>query len=760
MPVILINDFSGGLDVTSPEENLGPNQLYNINNFLHERGGLRSIEGRNTLTTTGTAAVSAIVGTASVMSMKRFYKTNHPVQQTATTNHAGWTLAKSSTALWLDTAEVNTAGSGVSRKADFRPIIDRPTSRGVEERFCAMNGRLYFTNQNDENWMWDGRFYKVGQAKISGTTMLGSGTNWLTAVNTYGSVKIGDKTYIKNGANWSLTAGIVAKSIHSGTHIELNSAGPSVSSFSNYIISGAHDARVIGPTTAPALAATAGTSLATGTYKYKFTYENNDLGIESDPSPAATIAVTGVNRRVVVGNGTNWPQYPSAFNWQYSTDTVNVYRTRINGTSSYFFADDVTRGTTGNFGTFTDTLPDASLTTAVAAPSDHTAMPDDIKYFIEFNGRLYGWGSKGNPEKLYFSTLGSPDYFPAYEFGIDDPSDATLGGYVVLSEPGDPIVAAIVEGGTYGSSGKAGSNLLVFTNTRAYRWYGIDWNDFARAEALGIGCIAPKSLVNHGGMIIWLSHQGIVALPSGANAVQNIGLPIRASIPDNITEPLMTYGAKCVGSVWRDWYILAWPGDSYTYNTFVDMLHIPTMTWTSLNESPSVNYINDLSVWDGTGDNGELYYADETNSYIWQMFVKSGSNTYFAPSSSTGVSARFGKFLTLARSEEEIDWVKTIKRVSTCWARPASAQNVTLKIETNGAWPNVQSSPTFSKTVSVSSTDAGSTARRRAYAEWYPNVSGRSFALEFNGIFTAQMQIIWIKVEYELEDKSPGRTVG
>ena len=163
---------------------------------------------------------------------------------------------------------------------------------------------------------------------------------------------------------------------------------------------------IIAPTTAPTgIAGTAG-SMATGSYRYKFTWKNTTDGLESAPSPESiTIAVTGPNGSVDL-------------TLQTTADTninkMRIYRSVYDAGlaiwGDYYFVVEDDDGAA-----YTDTTSILSVLYDTDV-DDNQPPPDAPKFCCEHNNRLFFVGDSTLPYRLYFSKLGQPDYFPTNNY--------------------------------------------------------------------------------------------------------------------------------------------------------------------------------------------------------------------------------------------------------------------------------------------------------------------------------------------------------
>ena len=174
------------------------------------------------------------------------------------------------------------------------------------------------------------------------------------------------------------------------------------------------------------------------------------------------------------------------------------------------------------------TITDNGLPDGEPLPSDafFHDPPPALRQIVMFNGRLYGIGRGASASELLFSTAGAPEYWPRDAAGaLSWVMDTRwLGGY--QSFPGGGLVAIAPESGAYSTTGRTGDNLLVFQRHQAHRWFGTNWEDFRSTYAFDVGCVAPHSVQNCGGVMVWRSATHLMAAPAGSSSPQPISEPL------------------------------------------------------------------------------------------------------------------------------------------------------------------------------------------------------------------------------------------
>jgi hypothetical protein len=755
---IILNDFRGGMRTANASGYL-PNESSQLFRLWPTEGSLRSFEGRNQV------LVSEFNN--AVLSHKRFYLSGQSINNSNASTVQALTVAKSADGwMYIDVGKISSSGaSNPAGASDFRPVCERPGASIDAERFAVYGNRLYMADGIHAVMRWDGGFYAVGKCKASGTTAL-SGSDGATPAgvaatkwNSYSSVKKGYTVYFRLGVSWGYSRQITAiggdQSITLDSALNTTGAGSGGSDWVDYIIVPTFQMGISAGPQATAVAA-AGVGLADGDYTYTYTYANSLTGYESNRAPVSNGVTCGAGSNQVTVGG--WDAYPA----DTQIDQVRIYRSKVGAPGLYFYLATISRsGALNTFAaTYTDSTPDASLATTTAPTRNNP--PPVLKGLIEYGDRLYGWGSDNI---LRFSTLGYCEHWPDLDFSLSDPSlfPVSAGGKVFIGQSiGESIKAVVVEGGAYESTGLSGSNLLVFTESRAYRWFGWDWSEFARVEAFGVGCVAPKTALNAAGWIYWVSKRGVERLASGSNTPEVISAKIwPQGVLPSMTAATSTPAAimaQWAAAYWNGQYVMAYGAGVLTSNNYLLVYDTVMDTWINGAYWNSFEKYNDFTIWDGPGDSGEIYASDATTGKLWRLFatttVANVRYTYSDPSTPTGVSCRYrSRPLWLADLPQDLYKVKRIIRILACWKQPTASQNVTFSVFTNGE----TTTPAWSGVSAVSSAGVD----RLAFTEVHPeNAVGRMFQLQFDGTFTRPMELLWIQVDYTIIGELAGEIVG
>ena len=748
----ILSDFSGG--TRAQDTHLAPNECYSTAGCWVAEGTLRSAEGRNRI---GGEIVTGKPVTAAI----RYYASSGTKR--------GRYVAKCSTAVWVDISSDDTG--------NWRPLVGscyrdgssaylNARTDGAIEFFCRAGSYLYITYDGANatgNIRWDGFFYATGTVSCTTPSLpgvTGTGTNFSTA-----GVKQGDTIYFydHSAGAWQFGAGArTITTVSSATALVLDGDGFNTTGKGatggdsvNYIIVRCHPMGVTAGTTTTVSKQASG-SLAANTYYFKWRYKNSVTGYTGSISSSGTVTTETTNLTARVSG---WSARPS----DRQINQVEILRSTDNVTYNLVYT--LTAQTSGSYSyQLTDAsgnayYEDTGATAGTALEADaayHTMPTNPLAQLVEFNNRLYARITGTSANQFWMSTLNKYEYWPSFQFGTDSPTsiDTKMGGYVLIGNTGDYITDYTGEGGSYSITGKTGSNMLVFTHTSAYRFYGWDWSNFALAEAFHEGCKSNnRGAVNCGGIVCWVSPNGPMAVEMGSN----VPVPIyRAIWPNGIKDVLTATDADAVlraavATYWNGYYILAIGIGADTKNTQLWAFHMANKSWTPMHTSSVPVNATCLAVCDGPTDAGQLICGDGVNGYVWKLFAKTSTNTYWTPASSTGVGV---EIKTAQLDLGETYRTKAIRRVIVCYKAPSASQSVTLSIYANG---QNTGTPVY-QTAATVATDA--TAGKRQYAIWYPYVRGRSFQLWLTGTFTAKMELEWIRGDYTVHGESQGAAVG
>ena len=697
---IVLNNFAGGLNGYAADT-LQPNEAAALQNWIHMEGSLQSFTGKTKFNST--AIPTASVSPAGLFSY---------IPATGTPK-----LLAASDA-WVYTS-VDTSG-------DMRPLWYHNASDS-RVSFTQWGAYVYMAAQTGGVKRWDGFEYHTGTVTIDAGTLNrldGTGTQWVT-----GAVLQGDTVFINStGTTW--IGPYYVTTVTDADTLTLTTNASAVSN-KNYIIVRVHGCGITAPAAALTVLPEVGSGLNVGIYKYSFTYRNSVTGFESALSPSVTAATTtSANSQMDIDLPAGSVN-PS----DLQINQIRVYRTRVNG-SIYKLQQTITRNaTTYQFANpADDTTADGSL--GAESPSGHDTPNTSIQNVRTYNSRLYGWGADNI---LRFSDLDASEYWPTNDFSSVDPFsiNQTAGGYITVGRVGQVIRDIVPESGAYSDSGTTGGNLLILKSRGlAYRWFGWDWSDFQLQEAFPTECLSVGCATRYADSLFWITRDGPVLYRAGASLPANIyqkpfpiySKPFAAEINGDNTA---------VGVAWRDWYFFSYL-DATTALQRGYMYHIPTQTWTTIDDASSGLGVKGTWATVESATMTGLYIID-SSGFIWKLFSKTSTNTYWT--GTTGVATIYeSPAITLGYE------LRRIKEVRFFWSTPSASQTVTAEV-----WTERSTSARSSASMSVAT---GTT--RQTWTRICPNIEGRTIQIRFTGTFTVPMMLRRIEIELVSKGKTPG----
>jgi len=723
MPVIQLDNFAGGANYGDPEK-IGPSEAGTLQSWIHTDGNLRSFDGQ---TVHSLGLSSGIRTSYGVRALYRFYS-----------GSSRYFIAVGGGFIFLYTGDATNS---------WRPIYYMGASTQTKDvSFAPWGIRLYISVYDARMVRWDAFYYTTGTIKPNGTTTVpGTSTLWQT-----GAVRKGDTLFVQIGSSWYGPYYITA--IGSETSLTTSAAVQTAAGVaSDYIIARTHEAGILTPTgTITATAVGSGGSLTAGDYKFAVTYANSLTGFESDPVYiSGTVVCVASDSVTIAGYGTG----PTGSGLQ--ADTFNVYRTKAFG-AKYYLAESLTRDQTGYTFATTATVDGADSALGAELEIGHTPPPY-VRRIYQWNNRLYGYGltqlhrtgdtyatTGADVNQLCLSKLNCPEYWQRNQWDADDPFDIDVlaGAFISVGQPGIEIRGLLGDGGAAAAGDTRGSSLLVLKESGlSYRWYGMDWSDFELDEAFETTCPSSYTAASREGKLFWCSRKGPVGIETGSNQV----IPLYQKLFPEASRDFeaLNTAASLAGlraCVWRDWYILAWRETASTTNNRCALLHIPSGSCTTLDHSSNSLGARAFSVWMGPGDAGELYYAlDSTAVSINRLWAKTSSNTFWVPSTSTGVAHSYVTPMFYG-APEELRKIKHLKQVWLCFQRPAADQTITLTPLIDGATTGTAQSQTLATAGSV-----GRKWLRFACAE-----HGSAFQIQITGTFTVPVVLERIEIEYDV----------
>ena len=620
--------------------------------------------------------------------------------------------------------------------------------------------------------------------------------NWVDA-----GVQPGDTLYIKDPTNsfWIMTGHTIkalASARNNNTFYLDDCGADTLGNWVDYCIVRLHRPGVAPAGGCTATAHVGGTGL-TGTFNYIWRYYNSKTAYYGLFSAVSSPDVTVANGSIDVSG---WPAQPP----DLDVDTLEIWRTRTDAVgapaqvdSNYYLWKSVSLGGTAS-SLMGDGVP---VTLRVGAATTYTddgsvvinqtenALTDNAVAYYEragalclvraHDGRLYA----AQQNMLYMSALDTIEYMPSS--AAQDPlatsssAGVTQGGTVQIGvSPAEPITAMTSDMGNFSTDGVSGTDLLIFTNKRAMRWYGTDQTSFQLVAGFGFGCVNQRSLVHAGGQMVWNTGDHIVTLNIPWSMYMSMhpqyNCPVIMSQkmwPYNIRQYITAADVeRCLAAwsavFWNGWYILSGSLSAYEPDTTwvcrmpMEMQEAQNaVTWTSYPYG-----FNDFQLWNAPGAaGGWLLTGSVTTPQTGGRQLQGG---YSANTPTGNISAlwqdeaRFNFSVTTAPLHfsqapgnpvvdalADIEWKHT-DRVASVWKCPVGSDvNITLQGFSDGDLSN-PGSPQLAKTIPHATVSG-----KRTLEKWGQIVHGRYVQLTIAGTSTVPARLEVIVVEPELQGR-------
>lgn len=260
--------------------------------------------------------------------------------------------------------------------------------------------------------------------------------------------------------------------------------------------------------TPPSVAMTLGQSgaagLANGTYLYYYTFYNTTDGVESAPSPQASITVAGGPRQVDISVITADATSP------LQTTHKRIYRTTVGG-ATFYRVNTVTNATT----TYTDTTADASL--GATCTTEGLSVFPNTNILITYQDRVYCAGNYIDPAFVYYSDAFYPHrYFAATHY-----------------QAFDIAITAMA---------KCDNGLIVFEKHKTWLWSSPPFGSAPYLVSNEIGCVNQDALCYVDNDLLFLSLHGVYAFNGGS--LKLLSQPVNTGLmAKNLSSAAMVYDA-------------------------------------------------------------------------------------------------------------------------------------------------------------------------------------------------------------------------
>lgn len=517
--------------------------------------------------------------------------------------------------------------------------------------------------------------------------------------------------------------------------------GPGATDYVDYII--VRVQRAGNPT--GTCVATLDASALTGTFaygvkSYRFRYANTQTGYYGTISvPSTDVTTDAATPSVRVAGWTAALNEP--------IDRLQIFRAE--GTGPYYLVKEYDRTNTYGWNQFEpwetyyiDTGWPILATSGVGIQLETDAAlydrPPVLRNIQLFNGRLYAFGYDEDAHYLKFSTLYNYEAWPTtnWEYDTTGAGLTVEGGQVPIgANRREPLIAMVPEGGSFTTTGVSGSNLLIFSGSSAYRWYGVSWSDFNLVSAFQVGCVAPHSVVNANGSILFLNQNHVMALGSGSNDPQPCSLNlwpcgIQTDFDASSALSVLESWTACF---WNQCYFLSGTIEG-TYNDHIWILHIPSGVWFT-NDS----CVNDMRVWDNPGSDDTLIISAS------ESILNSGSPcllALFGGASTSAITYDSGSIRPIADPKEMYSNVK-VKSITCGWHGASDSVTVQLTLYDNFKEESLDST---ALAIPVKPQDG----KGFFVTRWQPRVSTLEPSLLIEADAYPGLRLEWIRIECEL----------
>jgi len=238
-------------------------------------------------------------------------------------------------------------------------------------------------------------------------------------------------------------------------------------------------------------------NLPDGTYLVSYTYVDSETGFEGNGSPEATVVVdqAGVGFPILSIQVSSFVPAPSWVRW----DKYGIYMSRIDGAVLFRVANVASDTTAYNI-----TSQEDASGEQLATDND---LPPETQWFDFWNERT--WWITEDGKSFGFSPIGRYESFSAanaFEFDKND---------------GDKI-QVIYSWGKYMVVAKR-RKMMLFTGYDRQTWDKDTWTDVA-------GCVAPFSMRDCEGTLVWLSESGFMSATPDARPKNISNLQVKAAL--------------------------------------------------------------------------------------------------------------------------------------------------------------------------------------------------------------------------------------
>ncbi len=342
----------------------------------------------------------------------------------------------------------------------------------------------------------------------------------------------------------------------------------------NRVYDGRHlfDLGIDPPAEVPEVENTGAGNVPEGVHDYIYTFYNSTWGIESNPSPAATLDTTGGGtdtKNRVSRDPTAGPANADAVDPQ--VDSIRIYRTKTGVPGIYFFLAQIpVRGgaSAANEWTYDDDSTDAALGTAANTTLlQHFKFPA-CRFGAFYDGRLWLGGDWDRPDSTYFSEAGLPFDWKGFTIG-----ERTIAAVEQEEGPDETIGFFMLRGNLYCAK-QTSIHRLDGTGPSTYKWNPV---------IPRIGAVSFQSVKVIGEYAYLVSNKGVYRFDT--LDVDEVGWEIQPIIKAIPKDDL----ALTVAEHWRErnWYVFSVPGHGSWAFDYVRALREQRNVWMPLSWDPS-----------------------------------------------------------------------------------------------------------------------------------------------------------------------------
>lgn len=315
--------------------------------------------------------------------------------------------------------------------------------------------------------------------------------------------------------------------------------------------------------------------------------------------------------------------------------------------------------------------------------------PANGKFICIWQNRVWIANTSAGKSRLHYSNVGLPE----------DWTTAGAAGFIDINiNDGDEITGIM----------PIGTALYIFKNRTVYKLMGITPTSFTVQPLLGNrGCVAPRSIVNMGPFIIYLSQYGLHAVGDYVDGF------MAEAIEDAVVD--MTKTGACAAKL-RDLYVLAYDSDGDGKNDAAFALDARVGAWQTWDNMKANVLIQK--------DDGSLYSA--------------GSDLIITRKHDTGEDDS-GTPITMQWRSSMLGWddFTAIKKLADQWfkGKPIAGKNLTVNIYVDGVLKS-------SDTTALDPAYAGETVKVFGQDAMDQDMEGRYFQIEFtNAELAAPVEI-------------------